>query len=188
MTHHSKLSHERLVWIDMEMTGLDPKKERIIELAVIITDPHLNIIEEGPSLVISQSARLLGRMDDWNKQHHEKSGLLALVRQSKIKERQAEQIVLDFLKKHATKKKPMLCGNSIHHDRRFLERYMPKIHEFLHYRHIDVSSIKAVAKYWYPHQKAPKKASTHRALDDIRESIEELNYYRKKIFKSRVKA
>lgn len=178
----------KLVWLDMEMTGLDPQKEGIIEIATIITDSKLNILEEGPSLVIHQSQALLQEMDPWNTKHHEKSGLLEKVRKSKITVKQAEKLTLEFIKKYCAPKKALLCGNSVHHDRRFLERDMPEIHEYLHYRHIDVSTVKSLAKFWYPKVKFPKKDNAHRALDDIRESIEELKYYRARFFKSRVKS
>lgn len=178
----------KLVWLDMEMTGLDPQKEGIIEMATIITDSQLNILEEGPNLVIHQSQVLLQDMDPWNTKHHEKSGLLEEVRKSKITVKQAEKLTLEFIKNYCAPKKSPLCGNSVHHDRRFLEFHMPEIHEYLHYRHIDVSTVKSLAKFWYPKVKFPKKNNAHRALDDIRESIEELKDYRKKFFKARVKS
>jgi oligoribonuclease len=184
-----KKSKTPLVWIDMEMTGLDPNKERIIEIATLITDTDLRMIAEGPNIVIHQGPKILHSMDSWNKKHHHSSGLLDAVKKSKISLKRAEKMTLDFIKKHCEPKKSPLCGNSIHHDRRFLERYMPSIHEYLHYRHIDVSSVKALAQYWYPKDKEQyKKNNTHRALDDIRESIEELTYLRKKIFKTRLKS
>lgn len=176
----------RLVWIDMEMTGLDPKTEGIIEIASIITDKDLNIVAEGPHLVIHQSPKLLGAMDSWNMKQHKKSGLLEEVKKSEISVDQAEKITLDFIKMYCVAKQSPLCGNSIHHDRRFLEKYMPKIHDFLHYRHVDVSTLKALIRYWYSDQETEyKKKGTHRALEDIRESIEELQFFRKKYFKSR---
>lgn len=178
----------RLVWIDMEMTGLDPKKETIIEIATIITDQKLNILEEGPDIVIHQPAKYLDNMDEWNKNHHQKSGLLQSVKDSKISLKKAEAMTLDFIKKYCPEKKSQLCGNSIHHDRRFIERYMPKIHEYLHYRHVDVSTVKSLVNFWYKNHRNPfKKTNKHRALDDIRESIEELRFYKKHIFKRSIR-
>lgn len=173
-----------MVWIDLEMTGLDPEKERIIEIATLVTDGELNLLEEGPSLVIHQPARLLKKMDDWNQKHHKKSGLYDEVLKSKTTLKKAEKLTLEFLKKHCLPQKAPLCGNSVHHDRRFLIKYMPKINAFLHYRLVDVSSIRSVIDRWYPKIKeSPEKKDKHRALDDIRESIEELRFYRKNYFK-----
>ena len=184
MSPDSKKHKDNLVWIDMEMTGLNPEKEGIIEIATIVTDSDLNILEEGPDLVIRQSDKLLKKMDDWNQTHHQKSGLLDKVKKSKITVKQAEVKTLRFIKKYCLHKKATLCGNSVHHDRRFIIRYMPQLDDFLHYRIIDVSSIKDLVRRWYPKNKAiPKKNETHRALADIRESIEELRFYRKHYFK-----
>ncbi len=167
------------------MTGLDPETEGIIEIATIITDGNLNILAEGPNLVIHQSERLLKRMDDWNQRHHKKSGLLDQVRKSKVTLKKAERETLKFVKQHCLPKKSPLCGNSIHHDRRFLIEYMPKLDAYLHYGHVDVSTIKALTNRWYRKNKdLPKKRETHRALDDISESIEELRFYRKAYFKT----
>ncbi len=190
MTPDAKKKHEqRLVWIDMEMSGLDPKKERVLEIATIITDKKLNVLEEGPDLVIHQPDNVLDGMDEWNKKHHSRSGLIQAVKESKITLKKAEKMTLEFIKKYCPEPKiALLSGNSIHHDRRFIERYMPKIHDYLHYRHIDVSTIKSVIMFWYPgSKKTYEKKSTHRALDDIRESIIELRHYRKKYFKAFVK-
>ena len=188
MTETKKKTEPRLVWIDMEMTGLDPKKEVILEIATIITDQHLKIIEEGPDIVVHQSNKYLDRMDEWNVNQHMKSGLFKAVVQSKISTKQAETLTLNFIKKHCQEKKAMLCGNSIHHDRRFLERYMPRIHEYLHYRHVDVSSVKSLVNFWYKKHRNPfQKANTHRALDDIRESIGELRFYKKHFFKKSIR-
>jgi len=173
-----------MVWMDLEMTGLDPEKERIIEIATIVTDGDLNILEEGPNLVIHQPARLLKKMDDWNEKHHKKSGLFEEVQKSKTTVRKAEKKTLEFIKKYALPQKAVLCGNSVHHDRRFLIKYMPKIHAYLHYRLVDVSSIRSVIDRWYPKtRESPEKKDRHRAMDDIRESIEELRFYRKTYFK-----
>ncbi|MSR76614.1 MAG: oligoribonuclease [Candidatus Omnitrophica bacterium] len=188
MTDTAKKAPPRLVWIDMEMTGLNPKKEVIIEIATIITDQHLKVIEEGPDIIVHQAGKYLDGMDDWNMKHHLKSGLFKGVVQSKISTKQAEALTLDFIKKYCAEKKAMLCGNSIHHDRRFLERYMPRIHEYLHYRHVDVSSVKSLVNFWYKKNRNPfSKTNKHRALDDIRESIEELRFYKKHFFKKSIR-
>lgn len=173
-----------MVWIDMEMTGLDPEKEGIIEIATIVTDSELNLLEEGPELVIHQKDSLLKRMDAWNQHQHKKSGLIEKVKKSKLTLKQAETKTLRFIKKFCLHKKAALCGNSVHHDRRFIIKYMPKLNEFLHYRLVDVSTVKDLIRRWYPKNKSlPKKTETHRALSDIRESIEELRFYRKHYFK-----
>jgi len=172
-----------LIWIDMEMTGLDPVKDRIIEIASIVTDGQLNILAEGPNLVIHQPERLIRGMDQWNQEHHSKSGLIADVRNSTVTVKAAEKMTLEFLKEYCKPKKAPLCGNSIHHDRRFLARDMPAIDDYLHYRHVDVSTIKALVARWYPKDKEPPKGKSHRALSDIRESIEELRFYRERYFK-----
>ncbi len=179
-----KTSKDNFVWIDLEMSGLDPDKEVIIEIATIVTDCNLTILEEGPDLVIHQPEIYLTRMDDWNKNQHSKSGLIDDVRRSMISLDEAERQTLDFIKKYCEAKQNPLCGNAVHHDRRFLIKYMPKIHEFLHYRHVDVSTIKTVVSKWYPKQKEVKKNTTHRALSDIRESITELKLYREQYFKT----
>jgi oligoribonuclease len=175
---------ERLVWIDMEMTGLDPEKERVIEIAVLVTEGDLTLVAEGPDLVIHQPDDVLEAMDEWNTKHHGDSGLTERVRKSDIDVAAAEASVIEFLSQHCVPKRAVLAGNSIHQDRRFIRRYMPKLDEFLHYRQVDVSSVKELARRWYPDAfaKAPKKAETHRAMDDIRESLQELAYYRKTIF------
>lgn len=172
-----------MVWIDMEMTGLDPEKDRIIEIATIITDGQLNILAEGPDLVIHQPASILKGMDEWNQDHHSKSGLLDLIKVSTMTVKKAEQLTLDLIKEFCNPKKAPLCGNSVHHDRRFLARYMPAIDRYLHYRHVDVSTIKSLVARWYPKDKMPAKGKAHRALSDIRESIEELKFYRGRYFK-----
>ena len=172
------------VWMDLEMTGLDLEKESIIEIATIITDSQLTFIAEGPNLVIHQKPKILKAMDDWNRTHHAKSGLTDLVKASKLTMKQAEKQTLDFLKQFCQPKKSLLCGNSVHHDRRFLAKYMPKIHEFLHYRPIDVSTIRSLVERWYAKDRsAPRKKDAHRALSDLRESIEELRYLRQTYFR-----
>lgn len=168
-----------LIWIDLEMTGLDPEINRILEVAVIITDDNLNILAEGPVLAIYQEESHLSLMDEWNTTHHNESGLIARVRASSVDEVQAEQTVLNFLKNYAESGQSPLCGNSIYQDRRFLVRYMPQLEAYFHYRNIDVSTVKELARRWAPEVYAGvKKESKHLALDDIRESIDELRYYR----------
>ncbi len=174
-----------LVWLDMEMTGLDPAKERIIEIATILTDGNLTEIAVGPDLVIHQDDVVLAAMDDWNRTHHKSSGLTERVKTSSISDAEAEAQTLVFLATHCgAKDRPVLAGNSIHQDRRFIRRYMPKLDTRLHYRMVDVSSIKELARRWFPQviAKQPQKQETHRALDDIRESIDELRYYRTHVF------
>jgi oligoribonuclease len=176
-----------LVWMDLEMTGLDPEKERIIEMATIVTDSQLNIIAEGPVFAIHQSDDLLKAMDGWNTKQHNSSGLVARVRASTVTEEEAEAKTLEFLKQYATAGKSPLCGNSVYQDRRFLYKYMPKLEEFFHYRLLDVSTLKELAQRWSPAVYAGfKKDSKHLALDDIRDSIEELKYYREHLFKPEV--
>ncbi|HWN71515.1 MAG TPA: oligoribonuclease [Haliangium sp.] len=174
-----------LVWMDLEMTGLDPDRERIIEIAVLVTDAQLEITAEGPDLVIHQPETLLSQMDGWNQKHHAASGLLERVRASTISEAEAEAEVLAFLRAHVPERSVPLAGNSIHQDRRFLRRYMPSVDNYLHYRNLDVSTIKELTRRWYPelYAKAPDKRGAHRALDDIRESIAELRYYRTNVFR-----
>ena len=171
-----------LVWIDLEMTGLNPDNCVILEIATIITDPHLKILAEGPVLAIRQSEEVLEKMDKWNKSHHSKSGLIERVKKSPYNVATAEEMTLNFIKGYTEKEKNPICGNSIGQDRRFLVKYMPRIEAWLSYRSIDVSSIKELAYRWYPKLPKFKKKEIHRALDDIRESIEELEYYKNKIF------
>ncbi len=168
-----------LIWIDMEMTGLDPEKERIIEIATIVTDSDLNVIEEGPVFAVHQSDELLAGMDNWNTRQHNGSGLVTRVRESRVTEAFAEAATLEFLRKHVPEGKSPMCGNSVHQDRRFLNRYMPQLEKYFHYRLLDVSTLKELASRWAPQVSAGlQKESKHLALDDIRESIEELKYYR----------
>jgi oligoribonuclease len=168
-----------LIWIDLEMTGLDPDRDRIIEIATIVTDAHLNIVAEGPVLAVHQSAETLAAMDEWNTRTHGETGLTARVKASDITEAQAEAETLAFVQRHVPRNKSPLCGNSICQDRRFLYRYMPQLEQWLHYRNLDVSTIKELARRWVPSLEAEfKKQNTHRALEDIRESIAELLYYR----------
>lgn len=168
-----------LVWIDMEMSGLNPDESVILEIATIITDKDLNIIEEGPNIVINHTQKILDKMDDWNKKHHGQSGLMNKVVQSSTTLKEAEAITLEFIKKYCEEKKSPLCGNTISQDRRFLNKYMPLIENYLHYRNIDVSTIKELVARWYPdYFYPPKKKALHKALNDIHESIQELIYYK----------
>lgn len=174
-----KSNPNHLIWIDLEMTGLDPDTDRILELATIITNTELEIIEEGPVFAIFQPEDRLSKMDEWNTKQHTRSGLVKRVQESQIQEAEAEQKTLDFLAKWVPKNGSPMCGNSICQDRRFLYRYMPKLEQYFHYRHVDVSTLKELARYWKPDLvKQFKKKSVHLALEDIRESIDELRYYR----------
>jgi oligoribonuclease len=168
-----------LIWIDMEMTGLNPEIDRIIEVATIITDNELNVVAEGPVLVVHQPDAVLASMDDWNRRTHAGTGLIERVKQSTYTEADVERLALEFLQKHVAKNKSPMCGNSICQDRRFLARTMPQLEAWFHYRNLDVSSIKELARRWKPGlSNGLVKKNTHKALDDIRESIEELKYYR----------
>lgn len=172
-----------LVWIDMEMTGLDPYRDRILEIAVLVTDTRLNPVAEGPNLAIRQDEEVLAAMDDWNKTHHGRSGLLDRVRASTESVRSAEEKVLAFCAAHVEPGKSPLCGNSVWQDRRFLDRHMPELNRFFHYRIIDVSTVKELALRWYPDLPPFKKSEAHLALADIRESVGELRYYREHCFR-----
>ncbi|MCC5884238.1 MAG: oligoribonuclease [Halomonas sp.] len=168
-----------LVWIDLEMTGLDPERERIIEVATLITDGELNLIAEGPVFAVHQSDALLAAMDDWNQKTHGESGLVERVKQSQVDTAEAERQTLAFLKAYVVPGSSPMCGNSVHQDRRFLEREMPELLSFFHYRNLDVSTLKELAKRWNPGALAGfSKRNTHQALDDIRESVAELGHYR----------
>ncbi|OTQ31376.1 oligoribonuclease [Gilliamella apicola] len=184
MTTPSQINSSNLIWIDLEMTGLNPATDRIIEIATIVTDSNLNILAEGPVIAIHQSDELLVLMDDWNKNTHGKSGLIERVRQSTVNEQQAEQQTIEFLKQWVPANSSPICGNTIGQDRRFLFNYMPNLESYFHYRYLDVSTIKELAKRWKPEiLKGITKQSTHQALDDIRDSIAELIYYRQHFFK-----
>src|SRR6266550_4020575 len=178
-----KRSKKRLVWIDCEMTGLDPNVDVLLEIATIITDYDLNIIEHGPVFAIRQSEQRLLGMDRWNRTTHKKSGLLDRVRSEGVTVAEAEKKTLNFIRRHCYKRTAPLCGNSIGQDKRFLAKYMPELHEFLHYKVVDVSSIKLLASEWYGRAFVPpNKLELHRALSDIEESIAELDYLRQTVF------
>lgn len=183
----SGLRNDLLVWLDLEMTGLDPKTCAILEIGAVVTDNELETVEEGPSIAIHHTDKVLNGMEAWSRYHHRKSGLTQACRESKVPLKKAEQAVLQFVQKHCKKKTAPLCGNTIWQDRRFLVKYMPQLEQYLHYRTIDVSSVKELVGRWYPgdHAMPREKDQTHRVTDDIRESIEELRHYRKKVFVSR---
>lgn len=176
-------SADNLVWLDLEMTGLHPETDTIIEIAVIITNSQLDILAEGPVLAVATSEEALAGMDEWCTSTHTASGLVDRIRASSIDIAAAEQQVVDFISQWVPRGKTPLCGNSIAHDRRFVRRYMPTFETWLHYRNIDVSSIKELVRRWYPESmRPPLKEGNHLALDDIRESIEELRWYREHVF------
>lgn len=169
----------RLVWVDMEMTGLEPERDRIIEIAIIVTDAKLNVLAEAPVYAIHQSDEVLAGMDDWNQKTHGGSGLIGRVKASTVTEAQAEAELIAFLQQWIGKGKAPMCGNTVHQDRRFMVRYMPQLEAFFHYRNIDVSTIKELCKRWRADLMGGfKKRGAHTALADIQESIDELKYYR----------
>ena len=175
-----------LMWMDLEMTGLDPAHDVIVEIATLVTDDDLVVVAEGPDLVVHQPPELLARMDEVVRTMHRASGLLAAIETSTVSLKDAGQATLDFIRTHATAPRTVpLCGNSIGTDRRFLAAYLPEIEAYLHYRSIDVSTVKELCRRWYPEAfaAAPEKAGGHRALDDIRESVAELAYYRSAVFR-----
>ena len=174
---------QHLIWIDLEMTGLIPESDRIIEIATIVTNCDLQVVAEGPVLAIHQRAEVMSGMDEWNKRHHGASGLVERVRLSAANEGDAERRTLSFLSQYCERGASPMCGNSICQDRRFLARYMPALESFFHYRNLDVSSVKELARRWRPDlMEGFSKKNTHKALDDIRESIQELRYYREHFF------
>lgn len=175
-----------IVWIDLEMTGLDPEREVIIEIASLVTDSDLNILAEGPNLAVWQPEDILANMDAWNQRTHTDSGLIDRVRASQYSVEDAEERTLNFVQKWTNSRTAPLAGNSIHQDRRFLVKYMPKLEDYLHYRILDVSTVKELATRWYPEEfmERPRKNDDHQALADIRASVEELRYYREAIFRS----
>jgi oligoribonuclease len=173
-------SDSNLIWIDLEMTGLDPEKEVIIEIATIVTDAQLNVLAEGPSLVIHQPDSILDAMDEWCTNQHGQSGLTDRVRRSNISAAEAEKQTIEFLQLYVGRGQSPMCGNTVSQDRRFLIKYMPDLESYFHYRHIDVSTVKELARRWKPEAlEGVKKSSSHLALDDIRDSISELKHYRK---------
>lgn len=176
-------SAPNLVWMDLEMSGLEPEHDVILEVATIVTDANLNLLAEGPVLPVHQPENVLTNMDEWNTRHHTQSGLVDRCRKSPYSVSDCEAITLDFIKPFTKERLNVLCGNSITQDRRFIYKYMPKLSEWLCYRNIDVSSLKELAFRWYPDLPEFEKQEKHQALDDIRESIAELSYYRKTIFK-----
>ncbi|HTO19452.1 MAG TPA: oligoribonuclease [Pseudomonas sp.] len=179
------LNAQNLIWIDLEMTGLDPDKDQIIEMATIVTDSQLNVLAEGPVIAIHQSDAILAGMDEWNTRQHGQSGLTERVRQSRIEVAEAEALTLAFLEEWVPKGASPICGNSICQDRRFLYRYMPTLEAYFHYRNLDVSTLKILADLWAPAVKESfQKKGSHLALDDIRESIAELRHYREHFIKA----
>ena len=177
------LNPTHLLWLDMEMTGLSPDTDRIIELAIVVTDADLNTVAEGPVLVVHQPDEVMNAMDNWNKGTHGKSGLIDRVKASQLNEADAEAQMLAFVKQHVAARTSPMCGNSICQDRRFMARYMPQLEAFFHYRNLDVSTLKELARRWAPAIAGQfQKGSAHLALDDIRDSIRELQFYREKFF------
>lgn len=176
-------SAEPMIWVDMEMSGLKPDSDRILEIAMIVTDAHLNIIATAPVWVVHQANEVLGSMDAWNTGTHTKSGLVDKVRASDLDEGAVEEQCIAFLKQYVKANTAPMCGNSICQDRRFMARYMPKLESYFHYRNVDVSTVKELCKRWQPEfVKGFNKQQAHTALADIRESIEELKYYRERFF------
>ena len=177
-------SPDHLIWVDMEMTGLSPEADKVIEIAVIVTDLDLKILAEGPVVTIHQPDSVLDAMDEWNTRHHTASGLVDRVRASQIGEGEASSILLEFLEQWVPAGKSPMCGNSICQDRRFMARHLPALEAYFHYRNLDVTTLKLLAGYWRPELPPQKKQNAHTALADIRESIEELVYYREHLIKT----
>ncbi|EJW94876.1 exonuclease rnase t and DNA polymerase iii, partial [gut metagenome] len=177
-------SEDNLIWIDMEMTGLQPEVNRVIEVAAIITDKNLNVLHEGPVVAVHQSDEVLASMDQWNTDTHTRSGLVDRVRASTIDERQCEEIFLETFRRFVPEGKSPMCGNTIGQDRRFMARWMPRLESYFHYRYVDVSTLKELARRWAPeHVRSFQKSTKHQALSDIQESIDEMNHYRRTIMK-----
>ncbi len=178
------MNENDLIWMDLEMTGLHPEKDVILEIGTVVTNADLQVIAEGPVFAVHQPDAVLDGMDPWCIEHHGKSGLTDRCRKSKVSLAQAEKETLAFLQKHCPAKKIPLCGNSIGQDRRFLVKYMPTLNDFFHYRNVDVSTIKELVQRWYPKlEHGREKNKSHQVMDDIRESIEELQHYRKNVFR-----
>ncbi|WP_396588491.1 oligoribonuclease [Bermanella sp. R86510] len=182
MSEQAVQSKHNLIWIDLEMTGLEPKTDVIIEIATIVTDGQLNVLAEGPVLAIHQPDSIIDNMDEWNTKTHGNSGLVQRVKDSKINEQEAVKQTIEFLQQYIGKGISPMCGNSVHQDRRFLNKYMPELEDFFHYRNIDVSTLKELARRWAPEKLIGlEKKGSHQALDDIRESIDEMKFYRQNI-------
>ena len=185
MSQHARFSETNLIWVDMEMSGLNPDSDRVLEVAIVVTDAELDVIEEGPVAVIRQPARVLDGMDRWNTATHTRSGLIDKVRTSALDEQAASDRLLEFLAPLTARGKSPMCGNSICQDRRFMARWMPRLEAFFHYRNVDVSTLKELARRWQPAAyRAFEKKSRHEALADIYESIDELKHYRREMFRS----
>lgn len=177
-------SEDNLIWIDMEMTGLQPEVNRVIEVAAIITDKNLNVLHEGPVVAVHQSDEILAAMDQWNTDTHTRSGLVDRVRASTVDERECEDIFLETFRRFVPEGKSPMCGNTIGQDRRFMARWMPRLESYFHYRYVDVSTLKELARRWAPeHVRSFQKSTKHQALSDIQESIDEMNHYRRTIMK-----
>ncbi|MBP3438218.1 MAG: oligoribonuclease [Sutterella sp.] len=177
-------SEDNLIWIDMEMTGLQPEVNRVIEVAAVITDKELNILHEGPVVAVHQSDEVLSGMDDWNTETHTRSGLVKRVRESTIDETECERIFIETFRRFVPEGKSPMCGNTIGQDRRFMARWLPNLERYFHYRYVDVSTLKELARRWAPeHVKSFPKSTRHQALSDIQESIDELKHYRRTIMK-----
>ncbi|MDO6619322.1 MULTISPECIES: oligoribonuclease [unclassified Shewanella] len=178
------VNSSNLIWVDLEMTGLEPSVDRVIEIATIVTDQELNVLAQGPVVAIHQSDEVLAGMDEWNQTHHGQSGLIDRVKASSYTEEDAIRQTIAFLEQYVPKGASPMCGNTIGQDRRFLNKYMLELEEFFHYRNIDVSTIKELTKRWKPEvMDGLTKKNTHQALEDIKESIEELQFYRREVFK-----
>jgi oligoribonuclease len=178
-------SEQNLIWLDLEMTGLRPERDRILEIACLVTDSDLNVVAEGPVLAVRQPESVLAGMDEWNQTHHSQSGLLSRVRRQGVSEAEAEARTLAFIQQHVPAQASPICGNSIGQDRRFLYQYMPGLEAYFHYRNLDVSTLKILAERWRPELMASfSKKEAHRALDDIRESVDELRFYRRHLLQA----